>query len=97
MKTSSDNAAENLFQTFLLINAIYSQAKERTILSDTYSHYVLTGFTAYLVFCKHNCYKKKRKKRKRKREIKAYNNKNKELSSGFETYEMSKRPSPEQE
>lgn len=62
MKTSSDNAAENLFQTFLLINAIYSQAKERTILSDTYSHYVLTGFTAYLVFCKHNCYKKKKKK-----------------------------------
>lgn len=61
MKTSSDNAAENLFQTFLLINAIYSQAKERTILSDTYSHYVLTGFTAYLVFCKHNCYKKKKK------------------------------------
>lgn len=60
----------NIFD--LLINATYSQAGEWTRLNDTYSHYVLTGFTAYLVVCKHNLLtttKKTKQNKKRKKEV----------------------------
>ena len=79
------------FILFLLINAIYSQAREWTT-SDTYSHYVLTRFTAYFRVY-HNKQKQKSKIQIESSHVTTSRRKQniKELSSVFKCINLKKK------